>query len=157
MTGADQIAEEFIDRMGLITQAEGLPRIAGRIMGFLIVHGGPFSFAELSKRLKVSRSSISTNTRLLESLGAIERIARSGDRQDYFRIHQDAYARVLEQSLKRMQHARDVVAEASSGLPSDWDGAQVRLGDLLEFYQTSIDRSQELISLLLKKKEGRGQ
>lgn len=150
MTDAHQIAEDFIERMGLLTQAEGLPRIAGRIMGFLVIHGGPFSFSELAKRLRVSRSSVSTNTRLLESLGAIERIAHSGDRQDYFRIRPDAYARIIEKSVQRMQHARETVENTRDGLPPDWTDAQARLGDLLEFYQANIARTRELISLMSK-------
>ena len=70
---------EFVERMGLVTQADGLPRIAGRIMGLMIVHGGSFGFTELTERLSVSRASISTNTRLLEDLGVIERTAMPGD------------------------------------------------------------------------------
>jgi DNA-binding transcriptional regulator GbsR (MarR family) len=74
----DQAIEQFIERVGLIAQVDGLPRIAGRIMGLLVIYGGPFSFAEIAKRLQVSRGSISTNRRLLENLGVIERVARPG-------------------------------------------------------------------------------
>ena len=72
------VSENFIERMGMIAQADGLPRIAGRIMGLIILEGGPYSFGELAKRLSVSRGSISTNTRLLENMGVIERTAKPG-------------------------------------------------------------------------------
>ena len=35
----DEAVGEFIERMGVIAQADGLPRIAGRLMGFFVIHG----------------------------------------------------------------------------------------------------------------------
>ncbi|HUU24560.1 MAG TPA: MarR family transcriptional regulator [Methyloceanibacter sp.] len=130
---------EFVERMGLITQADGLPRIAGRIMGLMIVHGGPFGFAELADRLSVSRASISTNTRLLEDLGVIERTATPGDRQDYFRLSRQPYARMLRGIVERMHRAREVVERAQTALPQDMAGAQERLAELDAFYEALID------------------
>lgn len=129
---------EFVERMGLITQADGKPRIAGRILGLMIVHGGPFGFAELAERLSVSRASISTNTRLLEDLGVIERTATPGDRQDYFRLSRQPYARMLRGLLERMHRAREVVHGAQAGLPPDMAGAQERLAELDAFYEALI-------------------
>ena len=148
MEDADQAAKDFIERMGLMTEADGLPRIAGRIMGFLVIHGGPFSFAELADRLKVSRSSVSVNTRLLEDLGAIERVAHSGDRQDYFALRPNAYARILGRYVQRMEHAREMVENTIDRLPQDWTGAQARLADLLAFYEANIARTRDMISLI---------
>ena len=130
---------EFVERMGLITQADGLPRIAGRIMGLMIVHGGPFGFAELADRLSVSRASISTNTRLLEDLGIIERTATPGDRQDYFRLSRQPYARMLRGVVERMRRAREVVEGAQGALPPDMAGAQERLAELDAFYEALIE------------------
>lgn len=134
----DAIAE-FVERMGLIIQADGLPRIAGRILGLMIVHGGPFGFAELAERLSVSRASISTNTRLLEDLGVIERTAMSGDRQDYFRLSRQPYARMLRGYVERMHRAREVVQGAQGALPLDMAAAQERLAELDAFYEALID------------------
>jgi len=145
MADTDQITEDFIERMGLITQAEGLPRIAGRIMGFMVIHGGPFSFSDLAENLKVSRSSISTNTGLLENLGVIERVARPGDRQDYLQIRPDPYVELLKGSLGRLYRARDVVAETQQSLPEDWTDAQRRLQELRSFYVGLIKRTEVMI------------
>lgn len=130
---------EFVERMGLITQADGLPRIAGRILGLLLVHGGPFSFADLAKRLQVSRASVSTNTRLLEHLGAIERTNVPGDRQDYFKLRPQPYARMLRGYVERMRRARDTVNETRQALPPDYAGAHGRLHELDAFYEALIE------------------
>jgi len=130
---------EFVERMGLITQADGKPRISGRILGLMIVHGGPFGFNELAERLSVSRASISTNTRLLEDLGVIERTATPGDRQDYFRLSGQPYARMLRGFVERMRRAREVVEGAQAALPQDMAGAQERLAELDAFYEALIE------------------
>ncbi len=130
---------EFVEQMGFILQAEGLSRIAGRIMGLMIMHGGPFGFNELSERLSVSRASISTNTRLLEDLGVIERTATAGHRQDYFRLSRQPYARMLRGVVRRMRRAREVVEGTQEALPQDMEGAQDRLNELDAFYEALIE------------------
>ncbi len=67
--------QHFVERMGLMLEEDGMPRIAGRMFGYLLVHEGPFSLDELAERLQVSKASISTNARLLEQLGMLERIS----------------------------------------------------------------------------------
>lgn len=138
--------DEFIERLGLVAQADGLPRIAGRIMGLLVIYGGPFSFAELAERLKVSRGSISTNTRLLENLGVIERVAKPGQRQDYFQIRSQPYVELLRGSLSRLYRAKEVVESAQQGIPGDWSEAQTRLEELGDFYGSMIDNTEKLVA-----------
>lgn len=133
------VVVEFVEQMGLILQAEGLPRIAGRIMGLMIMHGGPFSLTELAEGLTVSRASISTNTRLLEELGVIERTAMPGDRQDYFRLSRQPYARMLRGVVRRMRRAREVVESTQGALPQAMNGAQERLNELDSFYEALIE------------------
>lgn len=142
----EQTIDEFVERLGLIAQADGLPRIAGRIMGLLVIHGGPFSFAELAERLKVSRGSISTNTRLLENLGVIERVTKAGQRQDYFQLRPQPYMELLRGSLGRLYKARDAVADTRHRLSADWGDARKRLADLGDFYNSMIERTESIIS-----------
>ena len=145
---ADAAQAEFIERMGMILQAEGMPRIAGRLIGFFVLHGGPVSFGELSERLQISRASVSNNTRLLESLGMIERIGRPGERQDYFRLADAPYRRLLERAVERMARARSVVEQAEREMPADWRGARERLGELGAFYASAEDSTRNLLKSL---------
>lgn len=134
----EKVISNFVERMGLVAQADGLPRIAGRILALLVVHGGPFGFSELAARLKVSRASISTNTRLLESIGIIERTTAPGDRQDYFRLRPKPYARMLRGYVERMRRARELVESTQAALPAGFSDAQERLGELDAFYEALI-------------------
>lgn len=142
---ADKAIAEFVEQMGLILQAEGLPRIAGHIMGLMIMQEGPFSLSQLAERLKVSRASISTNTRLLEDLEVIVRTAKPGDRQVYFKLGPRPYARMLRGMVRRMRRARDVVESTQESVPTGMTDAHERLKELDDFYEVLIDTFVDLI------------
>lgn len=139
--------EEFIERMGFIVQAEGLPRIAGRVLALLILEGGPISFAELAERLQVSRASVSTNTRLLEGLGVVERTAKPGDRGDSFRLADRPWRRLLEGGVERLAKVRETVARARDAMPEDAP-AQGRLKELGDFYAVVEAQTRALLDRL---------
>ncbi len=144
-TNTDQTIEDFVERLGLVTQADGLPRIAGRIMGLMVIYGGPFSFADLAERLQISRASVSTNTRLLESLGVIERTTIPGERQDYFRIRPHPYSPLINGYVERMRRAKDMVNGTQDDLPSEFTESHERLQELNEFYETMIDSFEKVV------------
>lgn len=137
----DAVRAEFIEKVGLITQAEGLPRIAGRVFGMLVFDGDMVSFGDLAARLQVSRGSISSSVRLLEERGLIKRASRPGERQDYFQLSQNPYATMLEQTQKRTRSAMNEIVETIDSLPSDTDTA-ARLKDYARFY-ASIEAGLE--------------
>jgi DNA-binding transcriptional regulator GbsR (MarR family) len=114
-------------------------------MAFLVIHGGPVSFGELAERLQVSRASISNNTRLLEQLGVIERVSKPGDRQDYFRLAEAPYQRLLAGVVERMDRARTAVDKAQRQLPADWSSARERLSELGNFYKAAGENTRHLI------------
>jgi len=136
-------SDKFIQGMGIVAQGEGMPRIAGQLFGLLVIEGGPFSFSDLAERLKVSRASISTNTRLLENLGIIERIGKTGHRQDYFQLTKAPYTRLLQGSVFRMSKAEQLVKEAQDSITQGQH--QKRLKELRAFYHNMIESYQELI------------
>jgi len=136
---------DFIEGMGLILQSDGMPRIAGRLMGLFVLHGGPFSFTELAERLEISRGSVSTNTRLLEDLGVIERIALKGERQDYFRLAADPYAQIVERKRARSIRAQETIlrnAETLSDIGPDGLG---RVGELANFFGVLADATDRAL------------
>lgn len=147
MTGteADKAVETFIESMGLSAQAEGLPRIAGRMWGYFIIHGGPASFAELAEKLQVSRGSISTNARILRDLGILERVARPGDRQDYYQLADEPYDRMLEGYMERMRRTAANVEQAQRALPDDWTEPQQRLTEMRRFYRAAVATTEDLM------------
>ena len=131
----DAIRSDFIEKTGLISQSEGLPRIAGRIFGMLIFDGQAVAFADLATKLEVSRASVSSSIRLLEERGLIKRMTKSGDRQDYFRLATDPYATMLQGLQKRTQATRDEIAETIQSLPANSEAAD-RLNEYAKFHES---------------------
>ena len=151
MSDAQQAVSAFIERMGLAAQSDGMPRIAGRMLGYFIIHGGPASLAELAESLQVSRASVSTNARILRNLGVLEATAMPGDRQDYYQLVERHYLRLLEGHVERMGTMSASLAQAERELPDDWAGAQARLADMHHFIDTARDNTRTLLERLARR------
>ncbi len=100
----DRLQEEmkrFAEEVGIVFEQTGLPRMAGRIFGWLLISVPPYqSPSELAEALMASRGSISTMTRLLIQLGLVERFGMLGERHAYFRIRSDAWQHLMGRGLK---------------------------------------------------------
>lgn len=108
----DQGTQDLVERMGLFLEREGHPRIAGRVLGYLLVSGEPRSLDDLADALRVSKSSASTDARLLERLGIAERVTMPGDRRDYYRVSGELAPRLVALWGERLRVARDLLEAA---------------------------------------------
>jgi DNA-binding transcriptional regulator GbsR (MarR family) len=108
--------DAFIEQMGLIMAADGLPRIGGRLLALLLITEGDVSLDDIAKRLRVSKPSVSTNARLLEQRGVIEKVSRTADRRDYYRIADHVLERTMQQRLAKLQRLQACVATARTSL-----------------------------------------
>ncbi len=113
----DQAVQQFVERMALICEKEGMPRIAGRIFGYLLATDQTFSLEELAERLQASKASASTNARMLEQFGMIQRVSVLGDRRDFYRVQDDPWEQMLRVAQSRWRDMVHVFAEASQRLP----------------------------------------
>ena len=101
--GNETQAEEkhFVEDVGIAFEQTGLPRTAGRIFGWLLISDPPHqSTSELAEALMASRGSISSMTRLLIQMGAIERISLTGVRHGYFHLRPDAWQHMIKHGLE---------------------------------------------------------
>jgi MarR family len=93
----------FIEDIGLYFEQMGLPRMAGRILGALLISEPPSqSITDLSERLTASKSSISIMARLLVERGLIERVASPMPRRDYYRFKPGGWITYMRQWLGLM-------------------------------------------------------
>lgn len=142
----DQAVQQFVEKMGLICEKEGMPRSAGRIFGLLLVHPGPFSLDEIAERLQVSKASVSTNARMLEQLGMIERVGSAGDRRDFYRVEQDPWERMLRVAQGRWRDMLEVFDEAHDAFGARHDCGRKRLVEASRFHQLLIDECDALLA-----------
>lgn len=118
----------LVERLARAIEATGgMPRIAGRIVALLLIEEGPFPFEEFESRLQVSRASISTNTRLLEQRGAIQRTSLPGDRRDYFVLTEDPFTKLLESGVDPVEQFAATAEAVGRELPERFDNARRRL------------------------------
>ncbi|MCM2314204.1 MAG: transcriptional regulator [Thermoanaerobaculia bacterium] len=139
-------AVEFIEQLALVAEAEGLPRIAGRIAGLLVIAQEPMSFDDLVAQLQVSRGSVSTNTRILESRGVIRRVSRLGERRDLFEVPPDFPERFLEKQVERQRAVQRIFANARKRLPSSYARVKGELQRAEEFHGLLIESTEKTLS-----------
>jgi hypothetical protein len=79
---------------------DGLPLIAGRILGWLTVSvPAEQSAAQIAAAIGASRASLTTNLRLLGSVGFVTELTRPGERTTYYRVDDGAWARVVSRQV----------------------------------------------------------
>lgn len=142
MEGSEQ---QFVERMGLICEKEGMARSAGRIFALLLLGDRPYSLDELADELQVSKASASTNARMLESLGFIERVSSLGDRRDFYQVEHDPWERMLRVAQTRWRDMVAVFAEAQARLPAERGEGRRRMHEAERFHRLLLEGSDRLL------------
>ncbi|MBT5973217.1 GbsR/MarR family transcriptional regulator [Desulfobacula sp.] len=82
----DDIRNDLINAIGEKAEKFGFSRIAGQLEGLLLFSKEPMSLDEMAERLEVSKGSISTNIRFLESWKVVKKVYHRGARKNYYEI-----------------------------------------------------------------------
>jgi len=107
---------DFVERMGRYLEADGVPRIGGRLWGFLLLTEEPQSLDDMARALHVSKTSVSTNARMLHQWGMIERVTKAGDRKDYYQAAPDQ-VRMLHVWIERLTEMNRLLALGLASSP----------------------------------------
>ena len=149
---------EYIEEMGLLMEDYGFSRMAGRVLGALLVSEPAEQTAEdLASALQASRSSISVAIRLLEKLGYVERVSRPGERKDYFRNRPNAWATQLaERQLIAIRQLREVADKGLALLETDDADSRLGLEEMREFYAFMEREHPRILKSWRERREGGG-
>jgi DNA-binding transcriptional regulator GbsR (MarR family) len=104
--------QRFIEEIGLVFDSLHLPRMAGRVLGAILI--GPadgMTAADLAEALQASKGSISNMTQLLTHYRFIERTVRGGDRRDYFIVKSGAWARMILWRIELLERLQELAAD----------------------------------------------
>jgi DNA-binding transcriptional regulator GbsR (MarR family) len=143
----DTRTQQFIERMGLISEADGLPRIAGRIFGLLLLTPGECSLDEIAESLGVSRASVSTDARRLTEMGLLERRSRPGDRRDYYGVAPSSFRNLVESRIRTMQRFHELLEEGRR-LPVASPAVQSRLAEWDQGHEDVIGAFRRVLDRL---------
>jgi DNA-binding transcriptional regulator GbsR (MarR family) len=127
--------QQFVEEVGLLFETAGMPRMAGRVLGWLLISNPPHqSPGELAQVLQASKGSISTMTRLLEQIGLIERFSLPGQRRDYFRIKLNAWSELSKRRLEQISAFRKLAERGLTLLQGDAPELSQRLREMHDIH-----------------------
>jgi DNA-binding MarR family transcriptional regulator len=91
---------------------DGLPMIAGRILGWLMICDPPEQSAgQIAEAIGASRASLTTNLRLLASVGFVHQVTKPGDRTVYYRVDDDAWETVVRRQIESLTALGDILRD----------------------------------------------
>ncbi|MBL8097459.1 MAG: MarR family transcriptional regulator [Anaerolineales bacterium] len=145
-----QQQERFVEAISLFFEGYGLPRIGGRMLGLFMLADEPLKAEQIADRLKVSRSSVSSNLRMLEGAQLIQRVRLGHDRSDYFEMPESPWQSLLERRLAgltpmlRLAEAGRALPVAAAKVKRRMRGFQAYVTAYAELHQTVLARWQAL-------------
>jgi DNA-binding transcriptional regulator GbsR (MarR family) len=135
----------FIESIALYYENYGIPRIAGRMFGLLLLNTRPLSAEQISQILGASLSSVSTNIRALISNGWAEKVTLPGDRVTYYQFSPHAWEQVMERRRQSFAPLKAMADNMTSALPAD-DPARQQMQQLSDWASLLMQHYETLIT-----------
>jgi len=132
--------------MGSLMEQVGAAKTLGRMFALLLVATHPLSLHELARLLLVSKASVSTNARLCEQLGLVQRVGIPGDRKTYFEILPGAFARMLAARMSVIDQLQMLAQQGLDALDDDNDIGRSRLQEMNAFYEFAGDEIAKMLN-----------
>lgn len=135
MEGNSENMKQFIEDAGIIFELIGLPRMAGRIIGLLLLANPSHqSTQDLAEILQASKGSISTNTRLLVQYRLIERVSLPGERRTYYTLAPGAYSELIRIHMQEVTQLKELAESGLDLLEDEAEEHQDRLIHMQSMY-----------------------
>ncbi len=140
----EQAIADVVTQTGTWFSSLGVPRAAGQMFGYLMVcDPAEQSAGDIATGIGISRASVSSSARLLQSMAALEERHRVGDRKTYYRLKHDWWIVMATAKISGFESLADVVrrTQAAGGLTRT-DGLEELL-EFSEFWSTEIPKLAE--------------
>jgi DNA-binding transcriptional regulator GbsR (MarR family) len=91
---------QWVERVTMYLTRDGVPPIAGRILGWLMIcDPAEQSAAQIAAAIGASRASLTTNMQVLTVMGLVSRQPRRGERTAYYRIEEGAWETLVRRQI----------------------------------------------------------
>lgn len=131
----DARLHHFAEEMGLFFEQSGGARMAGRIIGWLLICDPPRqTAAQLAEALHASAGSISTHTRMLLQMNLVEKVAVRGDRRAWYQLSDGAWERALRAKVTSFTLMREQAERGLALLADKPPAVRARLEELHDLY-----------------------
>ncbi len=126
----------WVEQVSMLLERDGLPRMAGRIFGWLLVCDPPEqSMEDLAAAVQGSKASMSTMTRLLVQSGLVEKVRTPGARRDQFRVQPGQWQRLWRSRIELIQQATLLTGRGLELLAGKSPALRARLEELHRQYR----------------------
>lgn len=143
----------YIEEAGMAFELFGMTRMAGRILGYLIVcDKEAVSFNEIMEVLKASKGSISGTTKQLIAVGFVEPVSLPGDRKTYYRISNMQVGSILKQRITLFVKFAEVL-DKGRGLKEKNDRVHEWTLEVSSFYKWLGDEVDKVLQKWEAEKE----
>ena len=123
----DKIEDYMVSEIGEFFEFAGSKNITGRIYGLLMSHNEPMSLKEISEKLHLSKSSVSTNIRIGVQMELFKKVYVKGQpREDFYEVANDFVDLVTRPGIKKLElltakinGARDILEQSASEIKND--------------------------------------
>ena len=138
---------QFIENSADLMEEHGFPRMAGRVIGALLVCLPPhLSHEELAGLLQASKGSISMSTQLLMRLDFVERISLPGQRRHFYRLKENLWNDYLSKVASHVNREREVVMDGLDALEGEPVEMKRRLIEMLVVSDFVLEEWPGLVS-----------
>ena len=142
-------AREWVEQLSILLERDGLPRMAGRIFGWLLLCDPPEqSMEELAAAVQGSKASMSTMTRLLVNAALVEKVRLPGARRDAFRIRPGQWRQLWRSRMQLVDEATRLTGRGLALLEGRPAWVRARLEDLYYQYRFIGERLPALLEQL---------
>lgn len=137
--------KRFIEQSADLLDEDGIPHMAGRVIGALLICVPPYrSLDELSRDVQASKGAISMATQLMLRLGLIERVSLPGERRHFYRLRSNLLEDVMSERTQHVLRHRQLIEEGMELLCSEPMEAKSRLIELQAYLDFFTDELPQL-------------
>jgi DNA-binding transcriptional regulator GbsR (MarR family) len=124
--------QRFVEDMARLLMPWGVPPIAARLYGHLLLCPYPVSLDQITEDLGISKSSASVAARLLESYRLARRHSEPGTKRALYAVADD-YEAMMQQQNRLLDALAEQLNAGAGIVPSQEVNA--RLGEMAKFYR----------------------
>ena len=136
---------QFIEDSGDMMGEHGLPHMAGRVIGALMICTPPYlSHEELAKQLQASKGAISMSTQLLVRLNILERMSLPGHRPHFYRLRECLWNDLLSTRADHILQHLKLVKDGLTLLEGEPGESKMRLIELQVFSDFVLEMLPEM-------------
>jgi DNA-binding transcriptional regulator GbsR (MarR family) len=143
----------LIEDVGMLFEGSGLPRMSGRVFGWLLISSPQHQTAgEIAAGVGASKGSMSTMLRMLTQFGMVERFGLPGERSAYYRVKPAYWVGMMQSKMGFIRRFHELAERALGAVDGSDRERTRRLEETRDFYHTF---ERELTSVIERLSGGR--